>query len=161
MPSNAKKRQREEHHAQHHPEGTNPNAKRKVCLLVAYTGAPYQGLQKNPGAVTVEETLEVAMHRAGAMTDDNVGTLQKISWSRAGRTDTFVDILEFKDAICHLPAYLEATASTPPSANEIQKLRSAFSREIASLKQQVIQLRNKVHCLEMLSYSPVTPEGES
>ena len=87
MPSNGKKRQREEHHAQHHPEGTNPNAKRKVCLLVAYTGAPYQGLQKNPGAVTVEETLEVAMHRAGAITDDNVGTLQKISWSRAGRTD--------------------------------------------------------------------------
>ena len=87
MPSNAKKRQREEHHAQHHPEGTNPNAKRKVCLLVAYTGAPYQGLQKNPGATTVEETLEVAMHKAGAITDDNFGTLQKISWSRAGRTD--------------------------------------------------------------------------
>ena len=59
----------------------------QVALLLAYCGTRYQGLQKNPGAVTVEETLEAAIHRAGGITDDNVGTLQKVSWSRAGRTD--------------------------------------------------------------------------
>ena len=59
----------------------------QVALLLAYCGTRYQGLQKNPGAVTVEETLEAAIHRAGGITDNNVGTLQKVSWSRAGRTD--------------------------------------------------------------------------
>ena len=63
MPSNSKKRAREEAH----PEPSNPNAKRKVALLVAYNGAPYQGLQKNPGATTIEETLEAAIHSAGGI----------------------------------------------------------------------------------------------
>ena len=67
-------------------DGERP-MKRKIALLLAYNGAGYQGLQKNPGAVTVEETLESAIHRAGGISDDNIGTLQKISWSRAGRTD--------------------------------------------------------------------------
>ena len=65
----------------------NPYAKRKVALLLAYNGARYQGLQKNPGATTVAETVEGAMHRAGAISDENLGSLQKISWSNAGRTD--------------------------------------------------------------------------
>lgn len=65
----------------------NPGPKRKVALLVAYNGAAYQGLQRNPNAKTIEDVLEAAMHAAGAISDDNVGTLQKISWSKAGRTD--------------------------------------------------------------------------
>ena len=35
----------------------------------------------------MEEALEAAIHRAGGIADDNMGTLQKVSWSRAGRTD--------------------------------------------------------------------------
>ena len=62
-------------------------AKRKVALLVAYNGSRYQGLQRNPGADAIEDVLERALHAVGAISDDNVGTLQKISWSRAGRTD--------------------------------------------------------------------------
>ena len=65
----------------------------QVALLLAYCGTRYQGLQKNPGAVTVEETLGAAIHRAGGITADNVGTLQKVSWSRAGRTDKGVSAL--------------------------------------------------------------------
>jgi tRNA pseudouridine38-40 synthase len=65
----------------------NPGPKRKVALLVAYNGAAYQGLQRNPNAKTIEDVLEAAMHAAGAVSNDNVGTLQKISWSKAGRTD--------------------------------------------------------------------------
>jgi tRNA pseudouridine38-40 synthase len=65
----------------------NPNAKRKVVLLIAYNGERYAGLQKNPGVTTVEEVLEKALHAAGGISDDNFGTLQKVSWSRAGRTD--------------------------------------------------------------------------
>ena len=32
----------------------------QVALLLAYSGTRYQGLQKNPGAVTVEVSLKVA-----------------------------------------------------------------------------------------------------
>ena len=35
----------------------------------------------------MEEMMENALHKAGGISDDNYGTLQKISWSRAGRTD--------------------------------------------------------------------------
>ena len=72
---------------------TNPLAKRKVALLVAYNGVKYSGLQKNPNVTTVEETLEVAIHKAGGISDENFGILQKISWSRAGRTDKGVHAL--------------------------------------------------------------------
>jgi len=65
----------------------NPAAKRKVAMLIAYNGAAYQGLQRNPGATTIEDAMEKALHAAGAISEMNVGTLQKISWSRAGRTD--------------------------------------------------------------------------
>jgi tRNA pseudouridine38-40 synthase len=71
----------------------NPNAKRKVAMLVAYNGDGYAGLQKNPDVVTVESVLEAALHRVGAISDDNFGTLQKVSWSRAGRTDKGVHAL--------------------------------------------------------------------
>lgn len=75
------------------PEDTNPLGKRKVALLVAYNGVGFHGLQKNPDVVTVEETLEQAIHRAGGISDDNAGTLQKVNWSRAGRTDKGVHAL--------------------------------------------------------------------
>ena len=67
---------------------SNPEAKRKVALLLAYNGAKYQGLQKNPGATTIEQTLEDAIHACGGISDANYEHgYQKVSWSRAGRTD--------------------------------------------------------------------------
>jgi tRNA pseudouridine38-40 synthase len=87
----APKRQRPEGETQQQQQEQQDSSraltKRKVVILVAYNGARYQGLQKNPGAVTVAETLEIAMHEVGGISDDNFGTLQKISWSQAGRTD--------------------------------------------------------------------------
>ena len=67
---------------------SNPEAKRKVALLLAYNGAQFQGLQKNPGATTVEQALEDAIHACGGISDANYEAgYQKVSWSRAGRTD--------------------------------------------------------------------------
>ena len=72
----------------------NPHMKRKVVLLVAYNGLGFSGLQKQPdGIETIESTLEAAIHRAGGISDENYGTLQKVSWSRAGRTDKGVHAL--------------------------------------------------------------------
>ena len=74
-------------------EQFNPYAKRKVALLLAYNGVGYSGLQKNPDVSTIEEVLEAAIHRAGGISAENFGTLQKVSWSRAGRTDKGVHAL--------------------------------------------------------------------
>ena len=60
---------------------------RKVALYLGYYGAAYQGMQRNPGAHTIEDVLEKAIHKAGGISDDNFGDLTKVSWMRAARTD--------------------------------------------------------------------------
>ncbi|KAL2611309.1 hypothetical protein R1flu_023001 [Riccia fluitans] len=61
--------------------------KRKIAMVIAYCGANYQGMQRNPGAITIEGELEQALYRAGAITKDNFGVPRKIDWMRAARTD--------------------------------------------------------------------------
>lgn len=51
--------------------GTNPNKKRKVALFLSYVGHGYQGMQRNPGAKTIEEDLFGAIHRAGGISEAN------------------------------------------------------------------------------------------
>eukprot|EP01117_Protostelium_nocturnum_P011944 TRINITY_DN436_c0_g1_i5.p1 TRINITY_DN436_c0_g1~~TRINITY_DN436_c0_g1_i5.p1 ORF type:complete len:282 (-),score=115.13 TRINITY_DN436_c0_g1_i5:1124-1969(-) len=63
--------------------------RRKVALLVAYSGEGYQGLQKNPGAKTIEDDLIDAFIKTGCIHSGNQGDdfFSKVSWSRAARTD--------------------------------------------------------------------------
>ena len=61
--------------------------KRKYAICFGYLGSNYQGLQINPGAVTVESILEKAMFLAGGIEECNYENLQKIGWTRAARTD--------------------------------------------------------------------------
>lgn len=61
--------------------------KRKYALALSYCGTNYQGLQINPGAITIEGFLERALFLAGGIQEANYGTLQKIAWTRAARTD--------------------------------------------------------------------------
>lgn len=67
----------------------NPAKKRKVALYLAYIGHGYQGMQKNPGAKTIEEDLFNAIHRAGGISEANADErgFQKVHWMRAARTD--------------------------------------------------------------------------
>lgn len=67
--------------------------KRKVVLLICYSGTGYQGLQINPGAKTIEKDLFDALHKAGAITDRNHESLQKNDWVRCARTDKGVHAL--------------------------------------------------------------------
>jgi tRNA pseudouridine38-40 synthase len=59
--------------AARHPGGK----KRKVVVLLGYIGVGYQGMQHNPGAVTIEDELERAFHAAGGISDDNMGDFTK------------------------------------------------------------------------------------
>jgi hypothetical protein len=49
----------------------NPSRKRKVAMFLAYNGHGYQGMQRNPGAKTIEEDLFKAIHKAGGIVDAN------------------------------------------------------------------------------------------
>ncbi|PRW60709.1 tRNA pseudouridine synthase mitochondrial-like [Chlorella sorokiniana] len=67
----------------------NPNKKRKVALFMAYVGHGYQGMQRNPGAKSIEDELFRALHAAGAISDANADEhgYMKLHWMRAARTD--------------------------------------------------------------------------
>lgn len=41
--------------------------KERVAVIFGYIGARFQGLQRNPGAFTVEDELEGAIYRAGGI----------------------------------------------------------------------------------------------
>jgi tRNA pseudouridine38-40 synthase len=98
-----------------------PSTKRKYALAVAYCGTNYHGLQVNPGAITVEAILERALLLCGAIQECNYGHLQKISWTRAARTDKGVHAvgqccsmkLEFPEAQSEL--FLEQLNSFLPA----------------------------------------------
>jgi hypothetical protein len=51
--------------------------KRKVVVMLGYVGAGYQGMQRNPGARTIEDELERAFHAAGGISEDNMGSFVK------------------------------------------------------------------------------------
>ena len=61
--------------------------KRKYGVCFGYLGSSYQGLQINPGAVTVEAVLEKALFLSGGIEECNYENLQKVGWTRAARTD--------------------------------------------------------------------------
>jgi hypothetical protein len=61
--------------------------KRKMALFFAYIGAGYQGMQRNPGAKTIEGELEQALFKAGAITKENFGDPKKVSGSSCSGVD--------------------------------------------------------------------------
>ena len=60
-----------------------------ICF--GYLGTMYQGLQVNPGALTVERELERALFLSGSVDEANFGFMGKIQWSRAARTGKLYD----------------------------------------------------------------------
>ncbi|PKA60118.1 Putative tRNA pseudouridine synthase [Apostasia shenzhenica] len=61
--------------------------RRKIAIFLAYCGAGYQGMQKNPGARTIESDLEEALFHAGAVPEHDRGNPKRYDWARAARTD--------------------------------------------------------------------------
>ncbi|KAK1388599.1 tRNA pseudouridine synthase A [Heracleum sosnowskyi] len=61
--------------------------RRKIAILFAYCGVGYQGMQKNPGAKTIEGDLEEALYQAGAVPEHDRGVPKRFDWARSARTD--------------------------------------------------------------------------
>lgn len=61
--------------------------RRKIAIFFAYCGVGYQGMQKNPGAKTIEGDLEEALFRSGAVPEQDRGNPKRYDWARSARTD--------------------------------------------------------------------------
>lgn len=61
--------------------------RRKVAIFFAYCGVGYQGMQKNPGAKTIEGDLEEALYASGAVPEQDRGIPKRYDWARSARTD--------------------------------------------------------------------------
>ncbi|XP_015221503.1 pseudouridylate synthase 1 homolog isoform X2 [Lepisosteus oculatus] len=64
--------------------------KRKVVLLMAYSGKGYHGMQRNPGSSqfkTIEDELVTALVKSGCIPENHGTDMKKMSFQRCARTD--------------------------------------------------------------------------
>ncbi|XP_015099247.2 pseudouridylate synthase 1 homolog isoform X1 [Vicugna pacos] len=64
--------------------------KRKIVLLVAYSGKGYHGMQRNAGSSqfkTIEDDLVSALVRSGCIPENHGEDMRKMSFQRCARTD--------------------------------------------------------------------------
>lgn len=64
--------------------------KRKVALLMAYSGKGYYGMQRNPGCAqfrTIEDDLVAALIKSGCIPEGHADEMKKMSFQRCARTD--------------------------------------------------------------------------
>lgn len=64
-----------------------PWPKRKVAIMMGYSGYGYHGMQLNPGVPTIEATLWDALVGEGLVSADNAVDVKKVGWMRSCRTD--------------------------------------------------------------------------
>ncbi|CAH8386303.1 unnamed protein product [Eruca vesicaria subsp. sativa] len=65
----------------------NEDKPRKIAIIFAFCGVGYQGMQRNPGAKTIEGELEEALFHAGAVTETDRGKPKQYEFTRCARTD--------------------------------------------------------------------------
>ncbi|XP_048746264.2 pseudouridylate synthase 1 homolog isoform X2 [Ostrea edulis] len=68
----------------------NPNAKRKVVVLIAYNGKGYHGIQRNPPYPSIEEEILKALLSVNAITQEHYDKPGVVHFQRAARTDKHV-----------------------------------------------------------------------
>uniref|UniRef100_A0A3B4ZPS7 Pseudouridylate synthase 1 homolog n=1 Tax=Stegastes partitus TaxID=144197 RepID=A0A3B4ZPS7_9TELE len=64
--------------------------KKKVVLLMAYSGKGYYGMQRNTGTTqfrTIEDDLVTALIKSGCIPEDHGDEMKKMSFQRCARTD--------------------------------------------------------------------------
>ncbi|XP_042297483.1 tRNA pseudouridine synthase A [Sceloporus undulatus] len=71
-------------------DGTKRFPKRKIVLLMAYSGKGYHGMQRNVGNSqfkTIEDDLVLALIRSGCIPENHGEDMKKMSFQRCARTD--------------------------------------------------------------------------
>ncbi|XP_041826845.1 tRNA pseudouridine synthase A isoform X2 [Melanotaenia boesemani] len=73
-----------------HAEDDKKYPKKKVVLLLAYSGKGYYGMQRNPGNSqfrTIEDDLVTALIKSGCIPENHGDDMRKMSFQRCARTD--------------------------------------------------------------------------
>ncbi|XP_040012625.1 tRNA pseudouridine synthase A [Xiphias gladius] len=73
-----------------HTEDEKKYPKKKVVLLLAYSGKGYYGMQRNPGTSqfrTIEDDLVAALVKSGCIPENHGDDMKKMSFQRCARTD--------------------------------------------------------------------------
>lgn len=73
-----------------HTEDEKKYPKKKVVLLIAYSGKGYYGMQRNPGTSqfrTIEDDLVTALIKSGCIPENHGDDMKKMSFQRCARTD--------------------------------------------------------------------------
>ncbi|KAG7223875.1 hypothetical protein INR49_015131 [Caranx melampygus] len=73
-----------------HAEDERKYPKKKVVLLMAYSGKGYYGMQRNPGTSqfrTIEDDLVTALVKSGCIPENHGDDMKKMSFQRCARTD--------------------------------------------------------------------------
>ncbi|XP_072933162.1 pseudouridylate synthase 1 homolog isoform X2 [Epargyreus clarus] len=61
--------------------------RKKMALLLGYSGVDYYGMQRNPGVPTIEEDLLKALRDAKYITEEDFANQQNAQFQRSSRTD--------------------------------------------------------------------------
>lgn len=106
-----------------------PFPKKKVAILLGYSGIGFHGMQVNPGRRTIESELFQALLTSNLILPSNAVAPQKVDWMRACRTDKGVhaagQVVSLKMILKGLPK-----KSTTDAAAEEEWDSEAVVREI-------------------------------
>ncbi|KAI9884707.1 MAG: tRNA pseudouridine synthase 1 [Watsoniomyces obsoletus] len=94
--------------------------KRKVAVMIGYSGTGYRGMQVNPGSKTIEGDLFAAFVAAGAISKANSTDIKKSSFVRCARTDKGV----------HAAGNVVSLKLIIEDADVVQKINQALSPQI-------------------------------
>ena len=142
--------------------------KRKVAILLAYSGTPYHGMQINPNVVSIERVLFDLLCRFGLVSRENSQDVKKVAWMRACRTDKGVSavgqVVSLKMEMCHRrfkgddddgdQDNKEGESVTPGAAFADQVLDLANAAQVAallaSLNVELMQTGHPIKIMDIL-----------
>lgn len=120
--------------------------RRKVVLLLSYSGWGYFGMQRNPDTKTIEGDLLLALKNAGVITDEQYDKPQLMLFQRAARTDKGVS------------AVRQVVSLKLPEETDINAINKNLPPQIrvVSMKRTTKGFNSKVNC-DARTYSYVLP----
>ncbi|XP_027627209.1 tRNA pseudouridine synthase A [Tupaia chinensis] len=99
--------------------------KRKVVLLLAYSGKGYHGMQRNVGSSqfrTIEDDLVSALVRSGCIPENHGEDMRKMSFQRCARTDKMTPMglsLQSATVVCSSVAHVSPWPGPRPSPSQL------------------------------------------
>lgn len=130
--------------------------KKKVALLVAYSGKGYHGMQRNAGNAayrTIEDELVEALVRAGCIPDNHAADMRKMSFQRCARTDKGVSAI---GQVVSLKMWLIDDVVNKINAHLPQQIRIMGMQRVTNgfNSKQLCDARTYIYLLPSFTFGP-------